>query len=120
MGLVFNFPLNQIKGFSPEEIRTIENAYLVVEPSSINLSGVPSLRGNVFYSKVFWQAGAATPLLSETFNFAVVVGEDGRTYAVNIDNNAIAVAFQAKPDGVVDIEATAYLYMQQLFGGTID
>lgn len=119
MGLLFNFPLNQIKGFSAGETRFIQNAYLVVEPDSINLSGVPSLRGNVFYSKAIWQSGAATPLLSQVFNFAVVIIE-GITYAVNIDNNAIAVPFQAKPDGVVDIEATAYLYMQQLFGGTIN
>lgn len=121
MGLTFNFPLNQITGFPQQENRVVESAYLVIEPDSISLSGVPQIRGNVHYSKDLFEAGGNHPVYSGTFYFAVVINPvDGKTYAVNIDDNSIAVPFQAREDGVVDIEATAYLYLQALLGGVID
>lgn len=120
MALTFDFPLNQMPGFDSEETRTVPNAYLVVDTNTISLAGIPQLTGSVFYSKAFWQAGAATPLLTETFQFAVVIKEDGKTYAVNMQDPTIAVPFQSRENGVVDIESTAYLYLQALFGGVID
>jgi hypothetical protein len=121
MALTFNFPLNQITGFPIEENRVVNDAYLVIEPSSISLSGVPQIRGNVHYSKALYEAGGNAPIYSNSFYFAVIINpQDGKTYAVNMENPNIAVPFQAKEDGVVDIESTAYLYLQALLGGVIE
>ncbi len=120
MGLIFDFPINFLNGIPDTEARVIENAYLVVNKESISLAGTPSMRGDVFYSKALYDQGGATPIFSDVFYFAIAIKEDGKTYAMSMENPAISAPFQSGENGVVDIEATTYPYLQALLGGVIE
>lgn len=127
MALITDYPLNRLASM-PESTAVQTNAYIVIEPRTLRLSPIPMMVANIYSSKTLYESGTAIPITSETLIFAVInnvnegilpIPTDGKTYVVDPSDNTTYIAFQNREDGIVDIEATAYLYLQKLLGGAV-